>query len=288
MRTGTVWVLSRSRKEGERSVKERGWKSLFLSTLKHKAQSTKRKENEMTGSLVAHVDTALVPEESVLAVPEPEFTSSWHPISHARLIHALEDAAGQSGIRVKSRQYSLSASMMRMFGVWNLEGTVSDGMGGAIGIRNSMDKSMAVGLVAGTNVFVCDNLAFSGEFIQLRRHTSGLVDETLAELCVDAVDRLQEKLLDFAQWHAELEQRDLSLREAKDLTFESMVQGILAPSKFTALHGLYFKEEGKYFDGTLFGWHGAVTELMKGASLFSVSEKNRKLTALLKEFMSEN
>jgi hypothetical protein len=34
----------------------------------------------------------------------------------------------------------------------------------SIGIRNSHDKSLRLGLTAGLRVFVCSNMAFSGEF----------------------------------------------------------------------------------------------------------------------------
>jgi hypothetical protein len=34
----------------------------------------------------------------------------------------------------------------------------------SIGIRNSHDKSIRLGLTAGLRVFVCSNMAFSGDF----------------------------------------------------------------------------------------------------------------------------
>lgn len=40
-----------------------------------------------------------------------------------------------------------------------------------VGLRNSHDKTFPAGLVAGTSVFACDNLAFSGEVNLSRKHT---------------------------------------------------------------------------------------------------------------------
>src|ERR1041384_4160845 len=40
-----------------------------------------------------------------------------------------------------------------------------------LGVRNSYDRSLAVGLTLGSRVFCCDNLAFSGEVTMHRKHT---------------------------------------------------------------------------------------------------------------------
>src|SRR2546428_11554396 len=59
-----------------------------------------------------------------------------------------------------------------MFGVLTCaNGHGSEDFALAIGIRNSMDRSLAVGLLAGSKVFLCDNLAFSGEARVSRKHT---------------------------------------------------------------------------------------------------------------------
>jgi hypothetical protein len=52
---------------------------------------------------------------------------------------------------------------MKMFGVLDLE-TEMHGCRFAIGLRNSHDKSMRLGLTVGYRVFVCSNMAFSGDF----------------------------------------------------------------------------------------------------------------------------
>ena len=65
-----------------------------------------------------------------------------------------------------------------MFGVLDLE-TQMEGCRFSIGIRNSHDKSIRLGLTAGLRVFVCSNMAFSGDFRPvLAKHTKSfnLVD----------------------------------------------------------------------------------------------------------------
>src|SRR5216684_4991561 len=60
---------------------------------------------------------------------------------------------------------------MKMFGELDLE-TQMEGCRFSIGIRNSHDKSLRLGLTAGMRVFVCSNMAFSGDFTPvLAKHT---------------------------------------------------------------------------------------------------------------------
>jgi len=57
-----------------------------------------------------------------------------------------------------------------------------------VGIRNSHDKSFAVGLSAEIVVCVCTNLAFGGTTVVKRRHTSGIVLTELIDLAVASLE----------------------------------------------------------------------------------------------------
>jgi ATPase family associated with various cellular activities (AAA) len=66
-------------------------------------------------------------------------------------------------IGVVQEEYAVSPDGAKMFGVLDLE-TQMEGCRFSIGIRNSHDKSIRLGLTAGLRVFVCSNMAFSGDF----------------------------------------------------------------------------------------------------------------------------
>jgi hypothetical protein len=77
-----------------------------------------------------------------------------------------------------------------LFGVLQLAyGESPDGTA-ALGLRTANNKTMAIQICAGLSVLVCDNLAFRGDMIALRRkHTSGL---RLREELAGAVLRSQD------------------------------------------------------------------------------------------------
>src|SRR5207245_7555427 len=77
-----------------------------------------------------------------------------------------------------------------LFGVLQLAyGETGDGIA-ALGLRTGNNKTMSLQICAGYRVFVCDNLAFRGDLIALKRkHTSGL---NLKEELTLSVLRFQE------------------------------------------------------------------------------------------------
>ena len=105
-----------------------------------------------------------------VAVPEP--TASYHPVPYSRFVEEMELHVPRFGLTVQSRQFALAREGNQMFGVLTCtNGQNAGDYALAIGLRNSYDRSLSVGLVAGTRVFCCDNLAFSGEVLMRRKHT---------------------------------------------------------------------------------------------------------------------
>ena len=71
-----------------------------------------------------------------------------------------------------AKKASRCIALLSMFGVLSCRNGLPDRDHClALGIRSSYDRSLAVGLVAGSRVFCCDNLAFSGEVTMHRKHT---------------------------------------------------------------------------------------------------------------------
>jgi hypothetical protein len=75
-----------------------------------------------------------------------------------------------------------------MFGVLDLEAGF-EGCRFAIGLRNSHDKSFRLSCTVGVRVFVCENLAFSGDYTAvLAKHSKNF---SLEDSLAIGVDRMQ-------------------------------------------------------------------------------------------------
>ncbi len=105
------------------------------------------------------------------SVPVPEHTESYIAVPYPRLLEEVKLQIPRFGLKVHDERFALARDGNQMFGVLSCtNGHVADWCL-AIGIRSSYDRSLAVGLVAGSHVFVCDNLSFHGETEFTRKHT---------------------------------------------------------------------------------------------------------------------
>jgi hypothetical protein len=162
--------------------------------------------------LMIHGRNRRVDRDTLALVPTPEPTETHRPVSHAELVDGLLSTVGDVGFTVRDEQYRLNPSGTKLFGIlkFNESRSGDDGMTWSLGFRNSHDKSMSVGLTAGVNVLVCDNMCFGGERTLSRRHTSGfrldaMLREGLASLMSvfrglgNNIDRLKERSMSLDQ-----------------------------------------------------------------------------------------
>ncbi len=144
------------------------------------------------------------------AIPTPEPTSSWKPVSHHQAANLVLGEALVRGFNVTSEEYGVNPSETKMFGVLRFHPEGHPEWSRALGLRNSHDKSIALGLTAGLSVLVCSNLCFGGETTIHRRHTSGI---DITGLIPEAFDSLE---LQFARLESRVEiLKVMRLRENK-------------------------------------------------------------------------
>lgn len=224
-------------------------------------------------------------EDVVRNVPEPAFTKSWHPISHAKLLDAMESSVELLGAAPISKSYTLSEDGLDMFGTWTLDIEYKDNYLN-IGFRNSMKKHFAVGFCAGRFVIVCSNLQFSGEFIEFRRHTSGLDMDELRQLSMKSLNKVRTQMTEFADWHESLKQVALTTSEFKQLTFDAMTRGVFPPSKFQSFRDNY-NVEVMHYGQNLFSFYGGVTRLLRDGSLFIIQQSTKALNGLMDDAQTD-
>ena len=128
-----------------------------------------------------------VDRAAVAEVITPNGTASWKPVPHIDVVEAVSDVVRAHRWTITEEQFGLAREGQKLFGVMKINKTSCVEWTRCIGLRNSHDKSFAVGLSAGINVLVCSNLAFGGTTVLKRRHTSrieliDLVDTAVSEL----------------------------------------------------------------------------------------------------------
>jgi len=139
-----------------------------------------------TSTLISNIGK--ITREELAQVPTPPGTTTHRPVPHHEIVEALVETLSFRHIGIVGEEYAVSTDGMRMFGVLDLEAAF-EGCRFAIGLRNSHDKSFRLSCTVGVRVFVCENLAFSGDFTPvLAKHSKHF---SLQDSLAVGVDRRQ-------------------------------------------------------------------------------------------------
>src|SRR5712692_7111168 len=235
-----------------------------------------------TGTLVAGPLSKLGRAE-LSQIPVPEATATHKPVPHHNIVESLVETLSFRHIGVVDEEYAVSNDGMKMFGVLDLE-TQMEGCRFSIGIRNSHDKSLRLGLTVGIRVFVCSNMAFSGDFTPvLAKHSKSF---NLIDTLAVGVDRIQRNFEPMQRQVESWRQNQITDSQAKLVFYSAFVDGNLdAPrSLLPEVHRLYFEPEYPEFSArTMWSLSNAFTSAFK--KLDPIPQF--KATAKLGEFLSQ-
>jgi len=136
-----------------------------------------------------------VSRDEVARVDTPNSTDTWRPVPHIDVIEAVTEVVRAHDWDIEGEKFGLAREGQKMFGVMEISRSSSPEWHRCIGIRNSHDKSFAVGLSAGIVVCVCTNMAFGGTTVIKRRHTNYEDSQKLVEHIKNAVNNKEVGLI---------------------------------------------------------------------------------------------
>ncbi|MEJ7860910.1 MAG: hypothetical protein WKF90_04650 [Pyrinomonadaceae bacterium] len=244
--------------------------------------------NDFSSTLVAHCGARKVTREELMDIFVPGVTRTHQPLSHYEIVEVLSEALSFRYLKVIRDEYAVSADGMKMFGVMDLNYEFS-GCRFSIGLRNSNDKSMRLALTAGYRVFVCDNMAFSGDFTPMfHKHTRNLELKDSISIAVDRIHRGFEPLK--AQVEA-MHEQGLTDEEVKLIIYraflDKQIRGVprhLLPQ----VHDLYFTPQHESFlPRNLWSLSNAFTSVFKKLTPVKQFEVTAKLGAYLSVVQKE-
>ena len=144
-------------------------------------------------TLMLHAGANPVSYDALRAVPVPIATETHVPVPHHEIVELMRFTLGFHQHEIAEEHHAITEDGARYFGVLCLRspyGEYTD----MLGLRNSHDKSLPIGIAFGSRVFVCDNLAFSADHVIRRKHTVRAKRE-LPALLADIIQPLKEQRL---------------------------------------------------------------------------------------------
>lgn len=237
----------------------------------------------MKANLCLHCGANSAAREQVALVHTPEPSGTWHPIPHIALIEQVEKALGAMNMRVEEQAHALTAGGDRYFGLLQVSNCQnSDDYTYILGLRNSHDRSFCAGLVVGSQVFVCDNLSFSGEIRIARKHTT-FIERDLPILTGRAVGQLSERWTTMTERIERYKQTELSDRDANDLIIRSLMVGACTILQVPKIVTEWQKPRHPEFAADKTAWRlfNAFTEIGKESGLDNLARRTISLHGLM-------
>lgn len=215
-------------------------------------------------------------------IPLPTETDTYKPVSHYDLAVSLADVSSAmlADYQLDRSQYGLARDGAQLFGVHTYRNG-SDSMGLSIGFRNSYDKSMSVGIAIGASVFVCDNLALTGEITMARKHTSN-VWQDLEELAITTIYRSQNNFNRIVEDAQLMQGQYLSDNDAYRMIGLLYGNAIITPRQIPVVKKEWLSPTyAEFSDRNTWSLYNAVTEALKSSPPNKIMEKHIALHSML-------
>jgi hypothetical protein len=238
--------------------------------------------------LVLHRGGWEATKAELAAVPVPDTTESYVPVPYPRFVEEVELHVPRFGLTIVSEAFALAKEGRQMFGVLTCtNGTGEKDFALAIGLRNSYDRSLAAELLAGTRIFVCDNLAFGGEAQVSRKHTVHVFRD-LPDLIYQMLSKVQAMQERIGSEIVSMRSRMLSPLEADHLMVEAIRQRVIPASQLPLVLSAWHEPPHTTWGEERSAWllFNAFTEILKSRSARLQMENSLRLSHVFRSVLA--
>lgn len=191
-------------------------------------------------------------------------------------VELVRDRFVHEGVVVEDEGYGVkfdkaTGDPLQFFGILavSIPGLNGDGSYGLmVGLRGSYDQTLTRALAVGSRVFVCDNLAFSGE-IEIRTRQTLNIAKRIPGLLGDAIARVPDLAVSQQQRFDAYRNVELKPRWGDALLVDLVRKGALVPSQLGRAIAEWDNpshDEHAEQQHSLWRLHNAVTEAIKPAN----------------------
>jgi len=216
--------------------------------------------------------------EDLQSIPMPAETRSYKPVSHYDLAVNIARVAREllREFVLHKSQYGLARNGGQLFGVHSFKNANTE-LGLSIAFRNSLDKSLSVGMAFGAAVFICDNLALTGSIVKVRKHTT-LVLKDLEEMILTGVYRARTSFINAVDDAGRMKRIEITNDGAYRAMGHLFGHKVLSPRMMpVALKEWHNPSHEEFEPRTLWSFYNACTEALKISPPQSILERHIQL-----------
>lgn len=213
-------------------------------------------------TLMLHAGGQAIDYERLSALPIPDPTQSHVPIAHHAVVDMVRYALGFFGHELIEEHHAVTPDGMNYFGVLSLRSPQGD-YTDMVGLRNSHKKQFPIGIAIGARVFVCDNLAFTADYVIRRKHTAN-AKRDLPGLVAAVIEPLGAARAATAATYARYKAMPLSDPLADQCIMALYRQGVINLTRIADVLGAYEDPPFDWGDKTLWRLFNAATFALTG------------------------
>jgi len=219
----------------------------------------------MEGLMIDPKHSGIVSMKEAFAIPVPEETRTYSPVSNEELWKMLQRTASSRGLELGIPEMGLAQKGQRLFG--SVEITNQDHLDNEVrlmlGFRNSYNRTMSVGVCWGSSVFVCSNMCFTGYTSEDEEAVGQVHHRHQADVFNGLQGRLDESMDKFDifksyqdNFYNRLKESELTDVEAHDLIIKSVrADAITAKDCMTIANEWQFQQTGPTNESEQENWH---------------------------------
>lgn len=208
----------------------------------------------------------------------PEETNSYQPVSHYQLTDRLLTISQDilTDYCLVGEKYALARQGQQMFAMLQFKKDEAD-LGLCIAFRNSYDRSMSVGMAIGASVFICDNLALTGDIAVMRKHTKN-VWTTLEDLAISTIYRSKKNYRTIQVAAGRMGEITFSNADAFSTLGILFGNDILSPRQIPVVRDEWLRPRHDVFrERSAWSFYNACTEALKSCPPNAIMEKHIRL-----------
>lgn len=252
------------------------------------------------GKIYQDSGSALMTAQQLSELPTPVALGPRHkPIPYIEIATSLVDAVGRAGLTVKGTQWAVgkyrnvlnhAGQMVRvdnaeMVGLVSVEGGGLPELRDAdwqIAYQGSQAEHIAQRLMAGKELFVCDNLALmGGEMVLKKKATTGLFD--IAGLFDEAVLRFLGQAAQIGATEQTLKMRRCDDTGAYEMAAKAVMQNVVPAKSLKQILGNWHAAEKQAvdmadcYDRTQYGLYNCFTRSIREQPLMQLTANSAKI-----------
>jgi len=235
----------------------------------------------MFNQLTLHKGAKVATMEDLMAVTPPKHTETYCPVPYGDFVGTVRELLPRFDMKEIGSQFALSPDNQKMFGILKCETNLGDTEGClAIGLRSSYNTTLAPALIAGRNLFICDNLAFSGEIQGSRKQTQNVFRD-LENMVWTTLREVERRFGQMLIQDRKMKEIEVNTRLKDHILMESVRKRAIGLKKVLHVDREFRRDDPKLNEafGPWSAWRlfNAFTEVYKTRNPWQVAEESTRL-----------